>query len=518
MPGPSGPGGPVPSPASRLLDVVVPAHDEETLIGGCLRAVLRDATGIDLRIIVVANGCTDGTADAVRAVGKDLDTDPPSSVAGFAPPSRRQILLVEMPVAGKAGALNAGDRHRRGCPTIYLDADTVLTPGTLDALLTALEAGTAPRLVAPRPVLVRPADRLGRDFAAVWLNLPAVAGQVVGAGCYAVNVAGRARWDTFPELTADDAYVRSRFTPDERLLVGPGGFLLVLPRWRELIGVADRWRRGNSELTALPDPGPAAGSVTASPAAGTGRNLAVVAARPGLWPHLPGFLLVNFAGRLRRRRRWARADGLRAAGPPGPRPGIVPTVDVVVTHRHPAALDRCLASLRSSWARLHVTVVQTAPVRDPAVLATAVEQAGRPGHGDYLLLVDSTVELAAGALDELLALATRFPAAGLYAGRPVHRRPDQVRVARRPPGGLLLVDRALWHRLSGPTGRQHHWWWRIRPDRVRLDLRRNHHRSLHRDFFRDLHRRAGRLGATPMYTPSAGYRQSDRPVPPEPSA
>ena len=36
----------------RRLDVVVPAHNEEALIGACLRALLSDAGRVDLRVVV----------------------------------------------------------------------------------------------------------------------------------------------------------------------------------------------------------------------------------------------------------------------------------------------------------------------------------------------------------------------------------------------------------------------------------------------------------------------------------
>ncbi|MBB4961607.1 glycosyltransferase family 2 protein [Micromonospora polyrhachis] len=484
----------MPGPAAglgRRLDVVVPAHDEQSLIGGCLRAVLCDANTIDLRIIVVANGCSDGTTQLVRAIAADL----PARDGSRRP---AEVVLVELPAAGKAAALNAGDRQRRGdASVLYLDADTVITPGTLPALVDALTETRAARLVAPRPVLVRPTDRLGRDFAAVWLALPAVSGQVVGAGCYAVNPAGRARWTEFPELTADDAYVRSRFTSAERRVVGSGGFLLVLPRWRELIAVASRWRRGNAELASLArhhrGPGRDGDRLTrtgsASPAAGAGRNLTTVATQPALWPRLPGFLLVNWAGRLRPRQRWARAAGLRAMAPDQPPSGRPCTVDVLVIRRPRVALDRCLASLRSDWARLCVTVVD-------ADTATVNRVADR-GEGNYLLLVDGDVELIPGALDQLLAVAIRFPTAGLYGGAPAARRPPSERAgpADRPgrarrydvhptrslPTGLLLVERTWWHRLGGLDGH-------------------------HRDPEGNLCRRARRSGAAPMRASSAAYR------------
>ena len=369
--------------SAGAIDVVIPAYDEEALVGGCLSAVLRDAGGIDLRVVLVANGCADRTA----AVARDI--------AGRAP--GRPLVVVEIPDASKPAALNAAEPYRRGCPVVYLDADTVITPGTLAALATALYATSAPRLVAPPPVLVPPEDWLARHFAEVWTALPAVAGQPFGGGCYAVNAAGRARWGAFPDLVADDAYVHSRFAAGERGVTSAGGLLLVLPGWRELIRVADRWRRGNAALARTAD--------AASPSAGARRNLAAVAARPRLWPYLPGFLLVSRGGRIRRPERWARAAGVRGGGAVPPRVPV--TVDAVAVGGR--------TGLRSDWARLRVR---------PAHPDTAAD-------GDYVLLADPGIGPVAGTVDRMLALAARFPAAGMYRD-----------------GDLVLVERALWRRLD----------------------------------------------------------------------
>ncbi|WP_158647147.1 glycosyltransferase family A protein [Actinoplanes sp. ATCC 53533] len=277
---------------SGQIDVVVPAHNEQALLGRCLGAVVGDARGLDVRVIVVANGCDDSTVDIARAAGDDAAAN-----------ADVELVVVELAVASKPAALNAANDHLRGGPVVYLDADTVLTPGTLGALLAAMAAAGGPVMVGPRPILVRPGDRLGRGFAAVWSRLPSVRGDVIGGGCYAVNAQGRQRWSVFPDVIADDAYVRSLFTGNERTVVDGGGFLLVLPAGPELSRVLARWRQGNAEL-----------GESASPAAGGHRNARAVLAAPELWRHVPAFLWVQGASRLHRRRRWARADSVRAPG------------------------------------------------------------------------------------------------------------------------------------------------------------------------------------------------------------
>ncbi|MGH3177002.1 MAG: glycosyltransferase, partial [Streptosporangiaceae bacterium] len=51
--------------------VVVPAHDEEALLPACLAALRRTASAlhVPVRLLVVADGCGDRTAEVARAGG-----------------------------------------------------------------------------------------------------------------------------------------------------------------------------------------------------------------------------------------------------------------------------------------------------------------------------------------------------------------------------------------------------------------------------------------------------------------
>lgn len=265
-----------------LVTVVIPARDEADRLGGCLDALLAQ-DGEAMRIVVVANGCRDDTAqvaqnqaDALRERGHEI-----------------VVLVLEQ--AGKPAALNAGDRHADGC-RIYLDADAALAPDAVAVMHRALHAdGGAPRLVSPRPRFVLAgagpesrsgsgagAGRLAAGYFAVWSQLPAVRDQVIGGGCYAVNAAGRRRWRDFPPLVADDGFVRGHFAAAERLLV-ESEFVTAFPDRARLVRVVRRWRAGNRELSVAGHDTPSAGAL---------RNLALVARRPRLWRHVPAFMFV----------------------------------------------------------------------------------------------------------------------------------------------------------------------------------------------------------------------------------
>jgi cellulose synthase/poly-beta-1,6-N-acetylglucosamine synthase-like glycosyltransferase len=52
------------------LTVVIPAHNEKLTIARCVRSVFAaEATGVDLRVVVVADNCTDQTASIARSAG-----------------------------------------------------------------------------------------------------------------------------------------------------------------------------------------------------------------------------------------------------------------------------------------------------------------------------------------------------------------------------------------------------------------------------------------------------------------
>nr|WP_285611912.1 glycosyltransferase [Actinokineospora globicatena] len=319
---------------------MVPARNEGALVGASVRSVFVGSAGLDVRVIVVANGCTDDTAERAREAG---------------------AIVFEVAGEGKAAALNAGLARCRDGAVVFLDADTVLMPGALARMAEAMDV-PRPRLVGPRPLVVRPSGWLARSFAAVWTRLPAVAGDVVGAGCYAINAAGRALVDRFPDVVADDAWVRTRFR--ERIVAGE--FLLVFAEGRELVDVVRRWRDGNAALAE-------------APSAGAGANLRFALRNPGLWLRLPGFLAVLVLGR--KQRGWARSEGVRVGGRMAP---------------------------------------------------------------EYTFLAEG--EPAEGAYEQLHALASRFPGAGVYGGW----AGDDVRLGR--PRGVALVETRLWDRVGKPAG------------------------------------------------------------------
>lgn len=115
------PAGPPPAAgaaAPEAVTVLIPAFNEELVIAEAIAAALA-SDHPDLSVIVIDDGSTDGTAAAVRhAFGED-----------------RRVRLIRQANGGKWSALNAAYREVETALVVAVDADTILDPGAVTALL-----------------------------------------------------------------------------------------------------------------------------------------------------------------------------------------------------------------------------------------------------------------------------------------------------------------------------------------------------------------------------------------------
>nr|WP_111299593.1 glycosyltransferase [Paracoccus saliphilus] len=221
----------------RSVSVIIPAHQEAAHIGRCLMALCRQDLTADVvhEVIVVPNGCTDGTAQLARDMSDSL------SAAGWT------LIVIETPIGGKIEALNLGEGAARHDILVYLDADVELGPGLIAGLYQAL-AGPGPRYAGARLVVPPAQSAISAAYARFWQRLPFVAEGVTGAGLFAVNSEGRARWGQFPPIIADDGFVRLNFSPDERIRVELPYHWPITEGFSRLVRVRRRQDAGNSQL------------------------------------------------------------------------------------------------------------------------------------------------------------------------------------------------------------------------------------------------------------------------------
>lgn len=203
---------------------------------GLLAVVSRAAQELNYLVVVCANGCSDGTAALARQTPG--------------------VRVLELPDAGKAGALNAAEAEAGDVfPRLYVDADAEISLASLEALVGALRVD--------RPLAVRPRSEraLGSCSFIVRASVLApfympssrawMAEHLEGHAVYGTNRAGRARFDTFPELIADDAFFDRMFDLDQKLVVDDALVTVAPPtRLRPYFRMLVRIFRGNDELEA----------------------------------------------------------------------------------------------------------------------------------------------------------------------------------------------------------------------------------------------------------------------------
>ncbi|HTM90020.1 MAG TPA: glycosyltransferase family 2 protein [Terriglobales bacterium] len=102
-----------------VISVIVPARNEETSLGACLRSLVSQ-TGIEQEIIVVDDASTDRTREIAQS---------------FAGVRLIEAAPLQPGSTGKCNALVCGARQARGKWFLFTDADTVHLPGSLAASL-----------------------------------------------------------------------------------------------------------------------------------------------------------------------------------------------------------------------------------------------------------------------------------------------------------------------------------------------------------------------------------------------
>ncbi len=106
-----------------LFSVIVPAHNEEQYIGKCLRAIRtaeEQTESGSVQIIVVANRCTDKTAEIAAQFGAEVIENQDKCIASIR---------------------NAGAKAAAGGILVTVDADTYIAPETFTEIRTLLESG-----------------------------------------------------------------------------------------------------------------------------------------------------------------------------------------------------------------------------------------------------------------------------------------------------------------------------------------------------------------------------------------
>ena len=109
---------PPPKAEPALVSVIIPAYNEEKVVGRTITGILR-STYRNLEVIVIDDGSKDRTAEIVE---EQFGAEP-------------RVMFFRLPNGGKANALNAGLARAKGTIVVALDADTQFQRDTIARLV-----------------------------------------------------------------------------------------------------------------------------------------------------------------------------------------------------------------------------------------------------------------------------------------------------------------------------------------------------------------------------------------------
>lgn len=220
------------------LSLILPANNEAAHITACLQNVLLcDSPKNDgaVQIIVVANGCTDNTAEIARAMTAKFQA------RGWA------LEVIELEIGSKIAALNAGDAAATADIVAYLDADVLVSAELLAQTVDALSVET-PAYASGRVKLSLAKSAMTRAYAMFYLQTPFMKQDAPGCGYFAMNRLGRNRWGEWPAIISDDTFARLQFTPNERRQLSAPYEWPLVEGLKNLIKVRRRQNAGVDEL------------------------------------------------------------------------------------------------------------------------------------------------------------------------------------------------------------------------------------------------------------------------------
>lgn len=123
--------------SSPQVSIVIPTHNRLHLMREMLRALEEQEPGTpDFEVIVVADGCTDGTPAMLRNYDGEL-----------------ALRIVQLGGAGPAIARNAGADRARGELLLFLDDDVLPVAGLVSAHAAAHDANPGGVVIGPYPPL-----------------------------------------------------------------------------------------------------------------------------------------------------------------------------------------------------------------------------------------------------------------------------------------------------------------------------------------------------------------------------
>lgn len=218
----------------KLPAVIIPAYNEKEVISFLLEEAIKGVENKEYNVIVACNGCSDSTAKLVEAhfpLVKCLDISKPS----------------------KTNAINQAESLGLGFPRVYVDADVRLSHESILELIKAASDQLRPSLVVPRASIFDEASSfLVKTYYDTWKKTRFFIQEGFGSGVYVLNKEARSLFGEFPDIIADDGYIREVIEPSDVVVIEKAISEVNVPKsLLDLVKIKGRSKLGNMQLKKL---------------------------------------------------------------------------------------------------------------------------------------------------------------------------------------------------------------------------------------------------------------------------
>lgn len=211
--------------------IVIPAHNEVNVIGRLLSELAPAAISGEMDVIVSCNGCDDGTEEYVTS-------------------NYPFVTCLSQRSSSKIKALNYAEKSGIGFPRVYIDADIEIDLFSIRRLIHTVEKSSVPVLAVPKAILILDgASWVVKAYYNAWMKTTFYRQQGFGGGVFALNREARSTFDGFPDLIADDTYVRYSVGLHNIAIVPEAFAKARVPKTlSSLVRVLSRVKLGNYQL------------------------------------------------------------------------------------------------------------------------------------------------------------------------------------------------------------------------------------------------------------------------------
>ncbi len=222
------------SEENPLPAIIIPAYNERKVISKLLNSLRSGISKKLFQVVVACNASTDSSVEYIRE-------------------HFPMVTCLDIKKASKTNALNEAEKLDLGFPRVYIDADVLISSSDIEKIITYLNQFDEAALVAPRgKINTKESGAIVRIFYSAWMKTTFYLKRGFGSGIYALNKKARANFQQFPEIIADDGFIREVVMSDQIHICEAAESFVEAPRTLEdLLNIKIRSKLGNQQLEHL---------------------------------------------------------------------------------------------------------------------------------------------------------------------------------------------------------------------------------------------------------------------------